>query len=115
MKIVTKIVNFIAARASNKRKFELLLNEVHSVYSGYSVHWLSRGCVLECFVELLEEIRIFMDDNKQKYSELTDVNWLSRPMFFTDFTLHLNELNTKLQGFEKTVDKAFDIIIAFEN
>ena len=118
MKIVTKIVNFITTRALNKRKFELLLNEVQSVCSGLlmynSVRWLSRGRVLERFVECLDEIRIFMDDNKQKYSELTDVNWLGRLMFFTDFTLHLNELNTKLQGFGKTVDEAFDIITAFE-
>jgi hypothetical protein len=118
MKIVTEIVNFITARALNKRKFELLLNEVQSVYSGLlmynSVRWLSRGRVLERFVECLDEIRMFMDDNKQKYLELTDVDWLSRLMFFTDFTLHLNELNTKLQGFGKTVDEAFDIITAFE-
>ena len=118
MKIVTKIVNFLTARALNKRKFELLLNEVQSVYSGLlmynSVRWLSRGRVLERFVECLDEIRMFMNDNKQKYSELTDVDWLSRLMFFTDFTFHLNELNTKLQGFGKTVDEAFDIITAFE-
>ena len=90
MKIVTKIVNFITARALNKRKFELLLNEVQSVYSGLlmynSVRWLSRCRVLERFVEGLDEIRIFLDDNKKKYLELTDVDWLSRLMFFTEFT-----------------------------
>ena len=115
---VMKIVNFITTRALNKRQFELLLNEVQSVYSGLlmynSVRWLSRGRVLERFVECLDEIRMFMDDNKQTYLDLTDVDWLSRLMFFTDFTLHLNELNTKLQGFGKTVDEAFDIITAFE-
>jgi len=119
IKIVKKkIANFITARALNKRKFELLLNEVQSVYSGLlmynSVRWLSRGRVLERFVECLDEIRMFMDDNKQKYLELTDVDWLSRLMFFTDFTVHLNEPNTKLQGFGKNVDEAFDIITAFE-
>src|SRR6218665_2960879 len=96
------VVNFITSRAFNKRKFDLLLNEVQSVYSGLlmynRVHWLSRGRVLERFVECLDEIRMFMDESKQKYSELTDVEWLSRLMLFTDFTLHLNELNTKLQG-----------------
>ena len=115
---IRKTTNFITAHALNKRKLELLLNEVQSVYSGLlmynSVRWLSRGRVLERFIECLDEIRMFMDDNKQNYSELTDVDWLSRLMFFTDFTLHLNELNTKLQGFGKTVDEAFDIITAFE-
>ncbi|KAI8796283.1 SCAN domain-containing protein 3 [Biomphalaria glabrata] len=68
MKCVTKTVNFITARALNKRKFEQLLNEVQSSYSGLlmynNVRWLSRGHVLERFVEGLDEIRIFMDDNK---------------------------------------------------
>ena len=35
-------------------------------------------------------------------------------MFFTDFALHLNEVNVKLQGSGKTVDTMFDIIKAFE-
>ena len=118
MKCVTKTVNFITARALNNRKFAQLLNEVQSVYSGLlmynNVCWLSRGRVLERFVECLDEIRMFMDDNKQKCSELTDVDWLSRLMFFTDFSLHLNELNTKMQGCGKTVDEAFEIVKAFE-
>lgn len=118
MKFVTKTVNFITARALNKRKFEQLLKEVQSVYSGLlmynNVRWLSRGRVLERFVECLDEIRMFMDDNKQKCSELTDIEWLSRLMFFTDFSLHLNEVNAKLQGFGRTVDEAFQNLKAFE-
>lgn len=118
LKFVTKTVNFITARALNKRKFEQLLKEVQSVYSGLlmynNVRWLSRGRVLERFVECLDEIRMFMDDNKQKCSELTDIEWLSRLMFFTDFSLHLNEVNAKLQGFGRTVDEAFQNLKAFE-
>lgn len=118
MKVVTKMINFIAARALNKRQFQILLNEVNSVYNGLlmhnSVRWLSRGRVLERFVECLNEVRIFLNENKQTFSELTDVDWLSRLMFFTDLSLHLNEVNTKLQGFGKTVDIMFDIIKAFE-
>lgn len=118
MKCVTKTVNFITARALNKRKFEQLLNEVQSSYSGLlmynNVRWLSRGQVLERFVDCLDEIRTFMDDNKQNCSELTNVDWLIRLMFFTDFSSHLNELNTKLQGFGKSIDQAFDILKAFE-
>ena len=57
MKVVTEIVNFIAARTLNKRQFKSLLNEVNSVYNGLllykSVRWPSRGCVLERFVECL--------------------------------------------------------------
>jgi hypothetical protein len=33
---------------------------------------------------------------------------------FADFSLHLNDLNIKLQGFGKTIDVMFDNIKAFE-
>jgi len=118
MKVVTKVVNFITASALNKRQFQSLLKEVESVYSGLlmynSVRWLSRGRVLERFVECVDEIRLFLDSNKQQFTELTNVDWLSRLMFFTDLSLHLNEVNVKLQGSGKTVDIMFDIIKAFE-
>ena len=35
-------------------------------------------------------------------------------MFFTDFSLHLNELNVKLQGFGKSIDVMFGMIRCFE-
>ena len=35
-------------------------------------------------------------------------------MFFTDFSLHLNELNVKLQDFGKSVDVMFGMIRCFE-
>ena len=63
-----------------------------------SVRWLSRGRVLERFVECIDEIRLFLDSNKQQFTELTNLDWLSTLMFFTDLSLHLNEVNVKLQG-----------------
>jgi hypothetical protein len=35
-------------------------------------------------------------------------------MFFTDFSLHLNNFNTKLQWCGQIVDEAFEIVKAFE-
>ncbi|KAM4034732.1 uncharacterized protein ACNLHF_021416 [Anomaloglossus baeobatrachus] len=62
MSVVTKIVNLIAARPLHKREFSALLLEVDSTYSGLlmynNVRWLSRGKVLECFVECFEEIKV---------------------------------------------------------
>ncbi|KAI8788966.1 SCAN domain-containing protein 3 [Biomphalaria glabrata] len=43
MKCVTKTVNFITARALNKRKIEQLLNEVQSSYSGLLMYNNVRG------------------------------------------------------------------------
>jgi len=73
METVTKIVNFITAL--NNQQFAKLLEEVESQYSGllmynYSVRSLSRGQVLHRFVELLEDIRLFLSDKSQDYPEL---------------------------------------------
>lgn len=102
MAVVTSIVNFISARSLNKREFSQLLDEVESQYSGVpmynNVRWLSRGQVLNRFVSLLDEIRLFLNEKDKNYSELTNIEWLYDLMFFTDITQHFNELNKKLQG-----------------
>ena len=36
-------------------------------------------------------------------------------MFFTDLSIHLNELKVKLQGYGKSVDVMFGLILAFES
>jgi len=38
MQTVTKVVNFISARALHKRQFDVLLNEVESVYKGLKMY-----------------------------------------------------------------------------
>ncbi|KAK1346679.1 hypothetical protein QTO34_000539 [Cnephaeus nilssonii] len=107
MSVVTKIVNLIAARPLHKREFLALLLEVDSTYSGLlmynNVRWLSRGKVLERFVECFEEIK------------LNDDKWVNTLMFFTDLSVHINELNLKLQGFGKSIDVMFGYIKAFES
>ena len=118
MNIVTKVVNFIVSHALNKRQFNMLLNEVDSQYSGLimynNVRWLSRGQVLNRFVELLEEIKCFLGEKGQEYPELTDINWLNDLHFFADFALHYNNLNTKLQGSGNVAPSMFGHIKAFE-
>ena len=41
---------------------------------------------------------------------MSDGQWILKLMFFTDFCLHVNELNSGLQGRNKTIDliKAFE-------
>lgn len=118
IKLVTKIVNFITARGLNKRKFENLLKEVNSVYRGLvmfnNVRWLSRGNVLQRFIECFDEIKMFFDEQNQIHEELSDLEWIARLMFFADFTQHLNELNNKLQGDNKIITCMFDMIQAFQ-
>ncbi|GFV30563.1 general transcription factor II-I repeat domain-containing protein 2A [Trichonephila clavipes] len=101
--LVTKIVNLISSQALNKRKFDALLDEVNSVYSGLimynNVRWLSRGNVLQRFIDCLEEIRLFQQNESkiEQYPELMDIMWLLKLRFFTDICQHFNELNIKLQ------------------
>ncbi|XP_042206826.1 general transcription factor II-I repeat domain-containing protein 2A-like isoform X1 [Homarus americanus] len=118
MQTVTKVVNYISARALNKRQFRNLLNEVDSVYKGLTmynnVRWLSRGFVLKRFVECMDEINLFLINQQMSYKEMSDIVWVCKLMFFADLCEHLNDLNVKLQGSGKTLDVMFDYIKAFE-
>ena len=55
-----------------------------------------------------------MDEKEQNFPQLNDAVWLNNLMFFTDLKLHFNALNTKLQGVEKTAERRFCDIKAFE-
>ncbi|GFY08908.1 general transcription factor II-I repeat domain-containing protein 2A [Trichonephila clavipes] len=118
--LVTKIVNLLSSQALNKRKLDALLDEVNSVCNGLimynNVRWLSRGNVFQRFVDFLEEIRLFLQNESkiEQYPQLMDIMWLLKLMFFTDICQHFNELNIKLQDPNKTVIVMMDLIRAFE-
>ncbi|GBL83063.1 General transcription factor II-I repeat domain-containing protein 2A [Araneus ventricosus] len=120
MAVITKIVNLISSQALNKRKFDAVLDEANSVYNGLLTHndirWLSRGNVLQRFVDCLEEIRLFLQNEGEieQYPQWLDVMWLSKFMFFTDICQRVNELNVKLQGTNKTIIVMIDLIRAFD-
>ena len=64
----------------------------------------------------MDEIIIFLTSEEiiEKYKELLDNQWILKLMFFTDLCLHVNELNTGLQGCNKTIIIMFDLIKAFK-
>ncbi|GFW81700.1 general transcription factor II-I repeat domain-containing protein 2A [Trichonephila clavipes] len=100
--LVTKIVNLISSQALNKRKFDALLDEVNSVYNGLimynNVRWFSRWNVLQRFVDCLEEIRLFLQNESkiEQYPQLMDIMWLLKLMFFTDICQHFQWRNGEL-------------------
>ena len=88
MDVVTKIINLMAAHPLSKRKFKKLLGDMDSMHVGLlmynNVRWLSRGKVLERFVECLDEIIIFLTTEKiiEKFKELFDSQWILKLIFF---------------------------------
>ena len=119
MNVVTKLINLVSACALNKQKFQQLLSEMDSMHGGLlmynNVRWLSRGKVLQQFLECLDEIILFLTTKKilEKYKELSDGQWTLKLMFFTDLCLHVNKFNSGLQGRNKTIITMFDLIKAF--
>jgi hypothetical protein len=79
------------------------------------VRWLSRGKVLERFVNNFSEIKTYLN-LKQSFiaQQIKTHMWVSSLMFFTDLSIHLNELNLKLQVKEKSIDVMFKFIKSFE-
>ena len=117
--VVTKVVNLISSRALYKREFSILLNQMDSSYDGLLLYnnerWLSRGKTHERFVECLNEIKHFLSmKNVNDFPELYNAAWLSNLMYFTDLSIHLNELNVQPQGYGKSGDVMFGLILAFE-
>ncbi|KAJ4934777.1 hypothetical protein JOQ06_007559, partial [Pogonophryne albipinna] len=77
-------------------------DELDSVYGDLILHadvrWLSRGKVLQRFLDLLPEIISFLKSRNEEYEQLSDDTWLLDLGFLTDLTAKLNDLNRELQG-----------------
>lgn len=117
MKKVVKAVNFIRSRGLNHRQFKEFLDEIECEYGDvlyYSeVRWLSRGKVLQRFLNLIEEIKIFLIEKSQPVDYLEDSNWICDLAFLTDICGHLNDLNQKLQGKCQLITKLHGDVSAF--
>jgi hypothetical protein len=58
-----------------------------------NVRWLSRGRVFEIFVDCIKEITIFTTlKGLEIVPKLNCHIWKTNLMFFTDLSVHLNEL-----------------------
>ncbi|XP_060929426.1 general transcription factor II-I repeat domain-containing protein 2-like [Limanda limanda] len=98
--VVTKLVNFIRARALNHRQFDALLDESeHGDISDHTaVRWLSLSKVLKRVWDLRAEIQEFCEKKGKDIPELSDADWMADLAFAVDVTALMNELNSKLQG-----------------
>ncbi|KAJ4938998.1 hypothetical protein JOQ06_028461, partial [Pogonophryne albipinna] len=112
------IVNSIRAKALQHRLFKSLLDELDSVYGDLILHadvrWLSRGKVLQRFLDLLPEIISFLKSRNEEYEQLSDDTWLLDLGFLTDLTAKLNDLNRELQGKDRELGHMISAVEAFK-
>ncbi|MBN3279890.1 ZMYM6 protein, partial [Polyodon spathula] len=77
MNPVLEIVNFIHTKALNHRQFKMLIDELEDDLTLHrTVRWLSRGKVMLCFLELLDAVKLFMEEKHKDYPKLSDPQWL---------------------------------------
>jgi len=115
---VVKIINGIRSKAKQHRTFKVLLEELSAEYGDLLLHteirWLSRGRVLQRFLSLLGEIKVFLQSKGEDASLLEDTEWILDLAFLTDITGKLNHLNCQLQGKGKTVADMISAVNAFK-
>ncbi|CAJ1079930.1 PREDICTED: general transcription factor II-I repeat domain-containing protein 2-like, partial [Xyrichtys novacula] len=115
---VVKVVNFIRSHALKHRQFRTLVEEYEMLYQDLSLHaevrWLSRGIVLEKFMDLLPVIREFIRQKQQAdLYYVSDDKFALEVAFLADITKHLNTLNLKLQGKGKVLPVLVNDVSAF--
>jgi hypothetical protein len=72
--------------------------KILSLITHTEIRWLSRGKVLEWFLNLLPQVKEFLLSRNEICLELEQKPWLMKLGFLTDLTVKLKELNLKLQG-----------------
>ncbi|KAM4555660.1 general transcription factor II-I repeat domain-containing protein 2A-like [Odontesthes bonariensis] len=114
--VVTKVVNFIRARALNHRQFVALLEDSESGHGdvGYhcAVRWLSLGKVLKNVWDLRVQIQDFCAKKGHDIPEFSDDEWVADLGFAIDVT-SLMKLNAKLQCKGLFVHEMYSAVKAF--
>lgn len=80
MKPVMEILNYIRAHALNHRQFKNVIAELDQGLPGHqplhcTVSWMSKGQVLSRFFELLNAVKLLMEEKDKDYPELSDLKW----------------------------------------
>ncbi|CAL9696484.1 unnamed protein product [Knipowitschia caucasica] len=120
MKPVMEMVNYIRTHALNHRQFRNLIAELDQGLPGdlplhCTVRWLSKGKVLSRFFELLDAVKMLMEEKNKDYPELSDLEWIMDLGFLVDMLCHLDRLNLTLQGKLKMLPDLVQSVFAFVN
>jgi zinc finger BED domain-containing protein 5/7/8/9 len=118
MNVAIDAVNFIKARALNRRLFRELCDEQGEDYRELVMHtavrWLSKGNMLHRLFILRDSVLQFLEEQRSDLKEaFSDVLFLCKLGFLSDIFQQLNELNVKLQGKSKFIFEMLEHVHAF--
>ncbi|XP_023213971.1 general transcription factor II-I repeat domain-containing protein 2A-like [Centruroides sculpturatus] len=114
-RVVTKVANYIRSKAFKRCEFKSLLDELDPNCEESSDNsWVSKGKALQKFINIIPEIKLFLDSKNERYDELADKMWLLDLAFLTDLTQKLDEINNELQERNKTITSLIYSINSFK-
>lgn len=117
LKLIAKSINIVKGgnKALLHRQLKKFLEDMYSYYFKFGdlalynhARWLSAGKCHERFFAIRKELPAFLQqfvasDIAELEGKLQSLEFLKELAFLTDFTNHLNELNFKMQGKDKTI------------
>ena len=126
--VVVKCVNEIRAKGLKHRQFQSFLLEMNAQYKDLVYHslvrWLSRGKVLQRFLSLPEEIKMFLQEKSPTLKTksgadvltlLRDNTWSVDLTFSIDITQHMNNLCIKMQGRNQLLPELLNAVDTFQS
>ena len=128
MDVVVICVNEIRAKGLKHRQFQSFLLEMNTQYKDLVYHsqvrWLSRGKILQRFLSLLEEIKIFLQEKSPTLKTkrgadvltlLRDNTWWVDLTFLIDITQHMNNLCITMQGRNQLFSELLNTVNTFQS
>jgi hypothetical protein len=96
----------------NDKEFQKFLIEVQAEHDDVlyytEVRWLSRGKVLKRVFEQKDQIGEFVARKGKPVHQFSDPEWMTDFEYLTDISLHLNDLNIRLQDKSKLIHNLYD-------
>ena len=128
MDVVVICVNEIRAKGLKHRQFQSFLLEMNTQYKDLVYHsqvrWLSRGKILQRFLSLLEEIKIFLQEKSSTLkikrgadvlTLLRDNTWWVDLTFLIDIKQHMNNLCITMQGRNQLLSELLNTVNTFQS
>ena len=118
MSTSVEVVNFIRARATNHRLFKELCKEIGSDHEILLYHtevrWLSRGQVFSRLMALQVEVAMFLQEKESDLArKFDDPEFILALAYLADIFSHLNNLNSSIQGPNRTIMDAGEKLNSF--